>query len=315
MEQASKEAPLFSVIIPTYNRAGKCIRAVESVLQQTCQDYELWVIDDGSIDETQTVLKPYENRLHYHYQPNQGVSVARNTGIRLSHGRYLAFLDADDRWVPGKLAAVAAAVQENPDVGMFYSSAAFVDEQGCFLWTVKARNAKGNAYFALLSEDFIVFSSTVLKRDCLDRLGIFDPQLHSSQDWDLIIRVARNYPIIPLSPVLVLYEYDAPDKITKNYRRWIAEHDQVLEKAFQDDPNLGPSQKRQIFASTAYIKGRICLQARDDVKALAWFQQSVRLNIKKWKSWIYVILLRFPLIRRNLPGRIKLALRLPESTI
>ena len=179
MEQGSRDAPLFSVIIPTYNRAAKCVRAVESVLQQTCQDFELWVIDDGSVDETQMALKPYEGRLHYHYQPNQGVSIARNTAIHLSHGRYLAFLDADDRWVPEKLAAAAAAIQEHPEVGMFYSSAAFVDEHGRLLWQVKARDVKENAYFALLNENFIVFSSTIIKGS-------------ASIEWDYLTR--NSYP-------------------------------------------------------------------------------------------------------------------------
>ena len=195
---------------------------------------------------------------------------------------------------------------------MFYSSAAYIDEQGYLLWEVKARHVKENAYFTLLNGNFIVFSSTVIKRECLDQVGLFDPQFRSSQDWDLIIRLARHYPISPLDPILVMYEYDASDKITKNYQSWIADHDLVLEKAFREDTDLGPGHKRKILASIAYIKGRICLQAGVEIEAFSWFRQSVQLNYKNWKSWIYVFVLRFPFLRHSLPGRIKLALRLPE---
>ncbi len=169
------QPPLFSVIIPTYNRADKCIRAIESVLQQTCQDFDLWVIDDGSTDHTRTALNPYLGRLNYIFQANQGTCVARNTGIQNSNGRYIAFLDSDDRWLPGKLAAMSEAIQSHPEVGLFYSSVTNITDDGRVLWQVNAREVHDSTYFELLKADFIVLSSVVIKRECLEVTGLFDP--------------------------------------------------------------------------------------------------------------------------------------------
>ncbi|MBM2835200.1 MAG: glycosyl transferase [Candidatus Brocadiaceae bacterium] len=92
-----------SVVIPTYNRAPYVIMAIESVLAQSYQDYEIIVVDDGSTDGTRDVLEPYRDRIRYMYQDNKGVSAARNTGIQESRGEWIAFLDSDDEWLPNKL--------------------------------------------------------------------------------------------------------------------------------------------------------------------------------------------------------------------
>jgi glycosyltransferase involved in cell wall biosynthesis len=310
-----KKTPLFSVIIPTYNRASKCIRAVESVLRQTCQDFDLWVIDDGSSDDTKVALEPYLGRVNYRYQANQGTCVARNTGIQCSNGRYVAFLDSDDVWLPDKLAAMQEAIQAHPEVGVFYSSVTDVTDTGRVLWQVSARQVRGSAYLELLKADFIVLSSVVIKRDCLVETGLFDLSIKMSEDWDMLIRLARRYPIFPLPRTLVIFEYGAPDKKTRSYQRWIAEQDVVIQKAFQADPSLTPGQKRQILSSTAYVKGRICLESRAEAEALPWFRHSLRLNIFHWKSAVYLLLLSLPPIRRILPASIKASLRLPEAAL
>ena len=306
------QPPLFSVIIPTYNRMDKCLRAVESVLQQTCQDFELWVIDDGSSEDIHAALAPYADRLNYRYQANQGTCVARNTGIQLSNGSYIAFLDSDDRWLPGKLAAMQEAIQSHPEVGLFYSSVTNVTEDGRVLWQVNARKVQGSAYLELLNADFIVLSSVVIKRECLEKSGLFDTTLKMAEDWDLLIRLARYYPIYPLPKSLVIFEYGSPDKKTRNFQRWIDAHDPILEKAFRADPALTPGQKRKILATNAYVKGRICMEARADGDARHWFRQSLRFNILQWKSAVYLLLLHLPAIRSRLPARIKSILRLPE---
>ena len=202
--------PLFSVIIPTYNRTAKLVRAVESVLQQTCQDFDLWVIDDGSTDATQEALEPFAGRLNYCYQANQGTCVARNTGIQNSNGRYIAFLDSDDHWLPDKLAVIEEAIQAHPEVGVFYSSVTNVDEDGRILWEVHAREVHGSAYIEMLKADFMVLSSVVVKRECLKETGLFDAALKMSEDWDLLIRLARQYPILAVPETLVIFEYGSP---------------------------------------------------------------------------------------------------------
>ncbi|MEW6186166.1 MAG: glycosyltransferase family A protein, partial [Thermodesulfobacteriota bacterium] len=95
--------PAVSVIIPTYNRAEFVIQAVESVFKQTFADFELILVDDGSSDETRAALEPYSDCITYLYQSNRGVSSARNLGLKIAQGKWLAFLDSDDLWLPEKL--------------------------------------------------------------------------------------------------------------------------------------------------------------------------------------------------------------------
>src|ERR1051326_205992 len=114
--------PQVSVIIPTYNSAHYLADAVESVLSQTFQDIEVLIIDDGSTDETETVIQRYGSLVRCFRQRNSGVAVARNRGIEESRGEYVAFLDADDTWLPHKLERQLAALDECSDYGACYSA-------------------------------------------------------------------------------------------------------------------------------------------------------------------------------------------------
>ena len=109
-------SPVFSVIIPTFNRADLVLNAVISVLEQTFSNYEVVVVDDGSTDETRALLQPYADRIRYFYQENAGVSAARNRGIAESRGEYLAFLDSDDLFAPRMLEEAKRTFECHPEV-------------------------------------------------------------------------------------------------------------------------------------------------------------------------------------------------------
>ena len=254
--------PLFSVIIPTYNRAAKVIRAIDSVLAQTSTDFDLWIIDDGSTDQTASALAPYLNRLHYIQIPNGGLSNARNLGIQQSTGRYVAFLDSDDRWFPKKLEYFAGAIKQHPRTGLFYSRSEFVDEEGHRLWIDSSRSMEQNSYRTLLKGNFINVTSAVVRRECFDQVGLFDPTLRSCEDWDLWLRLAQKFPVCLVPNILASYEYASSDKMTSKTTIYLDAHDQVIEKAFQRDPNLNEAVRQEIQAHQAYIKGRVYLEAR-----------------------------------------------------
>ncbi|MGH2651386.1 MAG: glycosyltransferase family 2 protein, partial [Actinomycetota bacterium] len=111
-----------AVIVPTYNRAEKVVEAIRSVLAQTHGDYEVWVVDDGSTDETASAVKPLlGERVHYVHQPNGGVTRARNHGIRRSHGDYVALLDSDDTCLPERLERQTGILDANPEAGLVFS--------------------------------------------------------------------------------------------------------------------------------------------------------------------------------------------------
>lgn len=307
-------SPLFSVIIPTYNCAGKIVRAVHSVLAQTHTDYEILVIDDGSLDNTVEVLKPFENLIKYQRKSNGGVSTARNLGIELAKGDYVAFLDADDWWYPTKLQRVAHHIKARPDVCLFYTNLDLVKNSGKKLWTSYTCDKGAKSYLALLKGNYISTSTIVARRDVLMEMGGFDISLPSCEDWDLWIRMARFHPILHIAEVLSAYEY-LSDGLSSHTDAWVKAHDKVLDKSFRSDANIDIKLQNRIRGGIEYVKGRIYLESKDDTKALCAFRQSVKLYPFNWRAWIYIPILNSSYLRHKLPLPIKKALRLPEGYV
>jgi GT2 family glycosyltransferase len=305
-------APQFSVIIPTYNRAQKVVRAVGSVLAQTLADYDVWVIDDGSSDQTGELLEPFRDRIHYICQANAGAASARNHGIQASSGRFVAFLDSDDCWTPDKLEATAAAIRMAPDTGLFYSQCKVVDEAGNLLWIDRSRQIEGSAYLPLLMGNFLATSSAIVRRDALEWVGEFDSTLEPCEDWDYWLRLSRRFPITLVSRPLVIFEYASADKLTARTQHFLEAHDRVVEKALRLDPSLDLHTRQVVLANIAYVKGRICLEARDDRGAAAWFGQAVSYQPALLKARVYRALATAPWLRHLLPGPARRRLRLPS---
>jgi len=120
--------PLISVVIPTYNRAAYLGRALQSVFAQTFKDFEVIVVDDGSTDNTADIVNAWKDKIHYFYQKNQGRAVARNKGIELAKGKYIAWLDSDDEWYPDRLARQVPVMEKNADTGMTLGHIDFIDQ-------------------------------------------------------------------------------------------------------------------------------------------------------------------------------------------
>lgn len=294
--------PFFSVVIPTYNRAVKVTRAIESVLSQTWPDFDVWVVDDGSTDATGAALAPYRARIHTLRQENSGVAAARNHAMLASRGTWIAFLDSDDRWKPTKLAAFAEEIRAHPTAALFYSSIAVVSEEGHFLRVNHSRTVRGSAYLPLLKGNFLSVAAVVVRRDCLSEAGLFDTSLGFAEDWDLWLRIARRYPIQRVPGVLTVFETARSGKKSSDRQGWLQAHDQILAKAFQDDPGLSPSLRREIQANIAVVKGRIFLEAGDTAQALGWFEQAAGLSPRLWKAQLFRLLSAYPSVLAWLPG-------------
>ncbi len=305
--------PQFSVVIPTYNRAHKVVRAVGSVLAQTISDYDVWVIDDGSTDQTGELLEPYRDRIHYVCQANAGAAGARNHGILASSGQFVAFLDSDDRWAPDKLEAVAAAIRMAPDTGLFYSQCEVVDEAGNLLWIDRSRRIESSAYRPLLLGNFLATSSAIVRRDALEWVGEFDSTLEPCEDWDYWLRLSRRFPITLVPQPLVIFEYSSADKMTARTQHFLEAHDRVIEKALRLDPSLDLQTRQAVLANIAYVKGRICLEACDNRGAAAWFGQAVSYQPGLLKAHIYRALAAAPWLRQILPLAVRRRFRLPDQ--
>ena len=297
----SSSNPLFSVVIPTYNRAAKVVRAIESVLTQTFRDYDLWVIDDGSTDQTSQILAPYLDRIQYRLIPNGGTARARNHGIQQSGGSYIAFLDSDDRWLPTKLEAFARSIQTKPESGLFYSSIEVINEAGEKLRVNRSRAVRGSAYHSLLMGNILAASTAVVRRGCLEKIGLFDPNMSHCEDWDLWLRIARAYPITFVPGALTIFETAAAGNKTANTQAWLEDHDRVIDKAFRLDPGLSPQVRQTVLAHMSVVKGRICLEAGDDRQALAWFNQAAAERPTLLSAQVFRLLCAAPALRQVLP--------------
>jgi glycosyltransferase involved in cell wall biosynthesis len=292
----------FSVIIPTYNRAHIIGETLDSILCQSFRDFEIFVIDDGSTDDTSKVLERYSGRIRYLWQPNSGPIVARNRGIAESTGEYIAFLDSDDRWYPGKLEQINKAIRVHPKAGLFYSDFRMVDKQHKHLRTIHCRHIVGNGYFQLLLGDFIGMLTAVVRRECFDACGPLCEELCSTDDWDMWVRIARKFSIVHVPAVLAEYTWHSSGSVSSDSATM--DKRKVIDRALEADPNLSRSQHREIEARLSQLEGVRYIQQGNKEMALSCFSKSMRLSPFRFQSFVYWMLLKTGSIDW-LPGNVK----------
>lgn len=251
----SKNHPVVSVIIPTYNRENLVKQAITSILRQTFEDFEIIVVDDASLDNTSEVVNSIgDQRIKYfRNQANSGECASRNLGIDMAQGEYIAFLDSDDKWLPEKLEKQLKVFEQCSDkVGVVYTWLRIVDESD----RVKYRQPKsnGNIFEDLLFANIIGSPSSVMvKRKCLDREIRFDPNLPCCGDWDLWLQLARNHDFACIPEVLVEYsnrnDFDRGSrnhgKITNGYVYFIGKHHQNIQNICRS--SITPLRRHRAF--------------------------------------------------------------------
>jgi len=183
---------MVSIIIPTYNRVEFIRQTVQSALGQTYPKFEVIVVDDGSTDNTQAVLAQFGKRIRYIYQENKGQPSARNRGLQASQGDYLLFLDSDDIIPPNKLELHAAILEARPDFGLVYSGWQYINNDGDVLGEVRP-NKEGLLIKDMLRRRFglATTGAAVVRRDCFERVGLFDESLRKGDDADMWLRIAN----------------------------------------------------------------------------------------------------------------------------
>lgn len=185
--------PKVSVVIPAHNYGRLIGETLRSVLSQTFVDLEAIVVDDGSTDNTKDIVRGInDSRIRYIYQENQGLAAARNTGIKAGSGEYLAFVDADDLWMPEKLDRQLSVLCDRADVGLVYGSYMVIDENGKVLVTRNAGEVPYPLLPSLVRTNLVAGSATtsVVRRRCFDYAGLFDETLRACEDWDMWLRIA-----------------------------------------------------------------------------------------------------------------------------
>ena len=255
-----------SVIIPTYNRTFYLAETLNSVLLQTYKDIELIVVDDGSSDNTEETIKNTSQEIRYFYQENQGVSAARNKGVLNSQGDFISFLDSDDLWEKRKLEKQMDFFRMNKEAKICYT-----DE----IWIRKGRRANqmkkhikysGDIFERSLPLCIISASSVMIKREVFNKIGLFDESLQVCEDYDLWLRISKEFPVCFLDEKLIIKRGGHHDQLSKKYWGMDRFRISALEKLLSNG-GLTPKQrdavlrelerKCRIFADGCFKRGKI----------------------------------------------------------
>jgi glycosyltransferase involved in cell wall biosynthesis len=186
-----------SVIIPAYNRADLIGETIESVLNQTFDDFEIIIVDDGSTDSTEEVVRKFDGPITYLYQENRGRSCARNRGFEVSGGDYVCFLDSDDVLKPRMLERQVSLLDSNSHLGFVYSDYQFINQAGETLPRPEVFRGRplhrGEIFRFLIFFDFIPPSTVLARRDSIDKIGLFESSLEPAEDLDWLLRMTSMY--------------------------------------------------------------------------------------------------------------------------
>jgi len=210
-----------SVIIPTYNRADKLKRAIESVLKQTHERFEIIIVDDHSRDETKSVVKNFiDERIYYiRNEENLGGSESRNVGIRNARYDYIAFLDDDDEWLPEKLEKQLKVLKKTSSIycGVYTGFTRVKDSR---IFSKHIYDKEGDLFNQLLWKNVIGSTSVImLKKSCIVDVGGFTKNLPASQELELYLRLSRKYKFKSIPEVLVTRYYHDDEQITGNHSK------------------------------------------------------------------------------------------------
>jgi hypothetical protein len=204
--------PAITVIMPVLNGERYIGQAIESILAQTFQDFELIVVDDGSTDSTREHLESFERRMRLkciRHASNQGIPRSINDGLREAAGDFIAFLDHDDEWFPEFLETQLNYLNSHPETGMAHSDFQTIDGVGNILEAsvADARNRtrpSGRVFRQLFRDNFIVGNSVLIRKGCFDRVGLFDEEIRWA-DYHMWMRISRAYPVDYVPKVLTKY--------------------------------------------------------------------------------------------------------------
>jgi len=269
-----------SVIIPTYNNEKYISKAIDSVLSQTYQNFSIIVIDDGSTDNTKQILTRYQEKITYIYQENQGVSVARNTGIHNSNSDYIAFLDSDDEWLPRKLEMQVGILDKKKNIGLVHSNDIRISEDGKILYIDKPKakylNGKISKYL-LLRKASIKTSTVLLRSTCLKKVGLFDTNLSKIgvEDRDLWIRFTKHFNAYYVDEPLVKFRI-CSNSMSHNREKMVKGRYYVVDK-YYPQKRLFNIFRRRILSAIHY----------EMAKSLSWKGYTRESLLEYWNAYKY----------------------------
>ena len=280
-------APDVSVVIANYNMGQYVAAAVQSVLDQPDFCLEVIVVDDGSTDGSLAALEPFRTdpRVRIIAQPNRGQPRAKNAGLHASRGRYVAFCDADDYWLPNKLRVQIPILERKPEVGVVYSPFITIDGAGRISQPPPFRFYRGKVLETLFQTNIVPFGTAVVRRSCLEQWGGFDESIPMGIDWELWLRLA------------VRWEFDFADEATYVYRVWEGQMSKnwrgrydyalrIMDQFLERHPGMLPANiVRTAYADTYTNLAAATLADHGLAAAIAPLRRAFSYRLGYWPTW------------------------------
>lgn len=274
-----------SVIIPTFNRCDKLLRAIKSVLAQTYENLEIIIVDDASEDNTVEMVSGLrDERIRYMcHSENRGVAAAFNTGIRTSRGRYIAFLGDDDRLLPTKTERQVDILRRSPpSVGLVYCGSLFVDEENGRCRVYEPRGRYRERFYL---RDF-AGATCLIKRECFQKVGLFDENLDCLVDWDMTLRISEYYDFEFFREPLYVVNVHKAGRVTDNLGKMIKALDRIFSKHSRRIDMLPRRAKRRAYSMYHQERGDFLSRSGMSDEGQREFWSSILLDPLNIKSWV-----------------------------
>lgn len=288
--------PLVSVIIPLYNCEEFAAEAIESVLAQTYQNFEIIVINDGSTDRSADAVKRYLDRIVYREQKNSGSAVARNEGIKLAKGELIAFLDADDLWLPDRLESQVPHFETHPETGLAHADRILFDSETNEEFpddndaALKAKT--GNILPELFQYNFIATQTVMIRRECFEDVGLFDPEFRAAQDYNMWLRICKKYAVHYMPKVVARYRIHE-GQISWRFDVSYESERRVIEKFIEQNPGMEFLKTFSVEARLAdlyYRFGHDCFHSRNFEKARETLSKSLNYKWANPRAALFLML-------------------------
>ena len=303
--------PRVSIIIPTFNREKFIGAAVRSILDQTFQNFEIIVLDDGSDDGTKSIVEKFNSiKIKYVYQENSGRSHARNRALYLADGEYIAFLDSDDLYQPGKLELQVSFLDANPDISMVYTAAGCIDEEGNLLPDTYLAPVSGWIYkeIAFFVPVTITLPTVMVRRGVFDRVGRFDEALNRFEDTDMWRRISKHFQICALPEQTCLLRTHPDNALAAQDPPTIASAlARYVNKINGEDRDMGLILRRKGLAKLYGYYGAAMLTNPK------WHAIGHRLLVKEIQSWPFNARVTLRTISLLMTHRLKMLIQFTSS--
>lgn len=268
---------MVSVIITTHNRVNLLSRAIESVFAQTYNNYELIVVSDGSIDGTDDFMSRFEDNpqvSYITYYPGKGGNYARNSGIRVAKGEYVAFLDDDDEWLPNKLEKQVATIEKDNSIGLVYTgvNAIYVEDRVTYK---TSPSSSGDLSKNILLKNLIGSTTTVLvRKQVLEKSGVFDEELFALQDYDLWIRVCQHAQVAVISEALVnYYNYRNTTQVSSSTEKYEKAFEHIEHKYNLIIDRLSLKEQKNRVSNKLFLLGNKAMRNNNPRQARMYFKK------------------------------------------